>query len=459
MSVATQLMLRVKQNPYHMPEDDSATRYQWCRVSNTEKGELQEGSLGDLSEDIKQHERVPVVFIYSGFDSIFRQVSFSDKERKHLAKTIPFTLEDELLGDIEDLHWVISKPHGNIAYASAVDKAQFSEAIADLAEIGIKPVFSICEQVLLLAIAKQSGSVDSLSSDGPSGVEASGSDDENALPNTAGEQTRALTEQSTWRLYQTQSHLLLDVPEQGFFCIEPVLLESTLSILTQGFTKLPRLIQCHYEQAEQWSQLQAKIPDQLHPLLVKEKCHAFSWLYHNRGLMSDHNLLQGEFAQAKEWKKVWKQWRKVAIVAGVAIVAHLGLMVAQNSQLAAKQEALQVELQQVHRKVLPRGKIVNTRAQFKNELAKLQGSDVGVKFLPLLEKAGVAMNQAQGLKINTMNYDTNNSEIRFDILVKNFQQVETIKTGVQKAGLTYQLQNSNAQGDQLRARIKIKQGS
>lgn len=451
--MATQLMLRVKQNPYHMPEGDSVTHYQWCRVSNAEKGELQEGSLSDLSEDIKQHERVPVVFIYSGFDSVFRQVTFSDKERKHLAKTIPFTLEDELLGDIEDLHWVISKPKGNIAFASAVEKTQFSQALEELAEVGIRPAFSICEQVLLLAIANQSAGLNSLSGD-----DSSEPNDDNTLPDTPGQQLSTSAEQLPWRLYQTQSHVLLDVPEQGFFCIEPVLLESTLSILTDGSTKLPKLIQCYYEQAEQWSQLQTKIPDQLHPLLVREKCHAFSWLYHNRALINDHNLLQGEFAQAKEWRKVWKQWRKVAIVAGIAIAAHFGLTIAQNSQLAAKQESLQAQLQQIHRTVLPRGKIVNTRAQFKNEIAKLQGGAVGVKFLPLLEKAGVAMNQAQGLKINTMNYDTNNSEIRFDILVKNFQQIETIKTGVQQAGLTYQLQNSNAQGEQLRARIKIKQG-
>jgi type II secretory pathway component PulL len=47
-------------------------------------------------------------------------------------------------------------------------------------------------------------------------------------------------------------------------------------------------------------------------------------------------------------------------------------------------------------------------------------------------------------------------DVRLNLVVPDFKAVESIRTNLDAAGLLAQMENSNAQGDMVRARLKVR---
>jgi general secretion pathway protein L len=408
--VAAQLIVR----------PSSARQYQWALADAGIISDIQTGGLDSLAEFVAPYGRLPATYLVSGFDVLFRSVPFTEKERKHLTKTIPYTLEDELLGDVDDLHMVLGKPGEGRVYVAAIDEGQFAGDLDALQDAGVFPTLALPEQAVLLS--------------------------------------SVVAESSGWLLYQYNDRLILRVDSDTIYCLEPSMVPSVCAIVTDEFAELPPSIEAYYEDEQQWQEALIHIPESLQHLITAQKKAPFSLIVDTTKAATGFNFLQGAFAQSQEWSKVWKQWQSLAIFAALTLVLHLGLMFVENRGLQAENDRLLAEIEQIHREVLPRGKIVDSRKQLQNELNRLQGGgEAGLGLLEILMGAGKAVSAAEGLDINSMNFDANNGELRFDVVVNNFQEVEKIKSGIEANGLTYELLNSNAQGDKLRARIRIKQ--
>ena len=90
-----------------IPQSDS---FEWAALSEGSSGESMRGTLSQLAATVREFTaHVQLVFLVPAVDALVRVFDFTEKERKHVMKTIPYMLEEDLLGEADDLHFV----HGN----------------------------------------------------------------------------------------------------------------------------------------------------------------------------------------------------------------------------------------------------------------------------------------------------------------------------------------------------------
>ena len=76
-------------------------------------------------------------------------------------------------------------------------------------------------------------------------------------------------------------------------------------------------------------------------------------------------------------------------------------------------------------------------------------------FVSLLEKVGKIVASRPGTSIATINYSDKSGEIRMNILASDYEAVEQVRVGINESGLEAVMENSSAQGEQVRARIRV----
>jgi len=167
------------------------------------------------------------------------------------------------------------------------------------------------------------------------------------------------------------------------------------------------------------------------------------------------NFLQGKFAHVQQWSKHWHAWKTPVLVLVIAYVVQLAIAGGEYISLNKQNVAVRQQLDAAFREVFPRGQIVDHRRQVENELKRLKGGAGTGGFVGLLQQVGGILVTAKGLQIQSLTFDAKNNELRLDVVVKDSPQVDAIIKGVQRAGLSAELQSSNAQGQDVRARLSI----
>jgi type II secretory pathway component PulL len=64
-----------------------------------------------------------------------------------------------------------------------------------------------------------------------------------------------------------------------------------------------------------------------------------------------------------------------------------------------------------------------------------------------------------GTTISTMNYNEKGDEMRMYIVAGDFEGVERLRSRINEAGLDAVMENSSAQGDKVRARLRVSERS
>lgn len=67
-----------------------------------------------------------------------RLLEFSEKEKKHLRSLMPYQLEDEVIGDVEDMHFALSPAANGKVTLAYTDKAWLQAVFAELAALGLE---------------------------------------------------------------------------------------------------------------------------------------------------------------------------------------------------------------------------------------------------------------------------------------------------------------------------------
>jgi type II secretion system protein L len=228
-----------------------------------------------------------------------------------------------------------------------------------------------------------------------------------------------------------------------------------LQVLTEGFSSLPRKIVLIADDETALEQAWQNIPDAVHDL-IDARMLPYPLMIHSRfnKQVKVWNLLKGQFAYTQQWLAMIQPWKWVLACFLAALILNMGMLLVEYRQLTAKNTQLNAEVQNWVRKVIPRGQIVNPRKQLQHELDVAQQGGSG-GFMQKLQKMGSVLSKHQVQTMNSLNYEKDKNEIRMDIVLPNYDQLQAIINELQQLGLNADIQNSNAQGDQLRARIRI----
>ena len=352
-----------------------------------------------------QNDRNSVIFAFPSEQATLLTHEVAKAERKLLTQSLPYSLEDRLAEDIDDLHFAHRWLNEDEVAVVVVRKALMDEWQREPA---ISPVAQWVPDTLLLS---------------------------------------AVSDQ--WTVVIEENRCLVRISEQQAFVCQPDLLNVFLSASLEAKAPASIIVYCASE--SEVPQLDSNLKE-----LVSVRKGA--WL--DAVVMGDQapallNVRQGAYVSILPWAKWWRQWRWVAASFLVAATVQGALSYVQLQQAVDVNLGIRRDIEVRYRDVYPQGAIVDAEKQLERQLRSLRGDAQSAGFMSLLEQAGAVLTSVPGTQLLNLNYTDRNGQLGLTLMASDFESLETLRSKLTNAGLKVELENSNAQGDQVRARLRV----
>jgi type II secretion system protein L len=351
--------------------------------------------------------RLTPVFAVPGEDARLLTVSIAPEEKRHFARSLPYMLEEQLAGDVADLHFAHC-PLDKLEYAVAVCSVAAMETYSERLH-GFPGITQWLPEPLLLPWSPRE-----------------------------------------WTLVLEERGAIVRTGRCAGFGVEPGLLPALLeAALREG--EPDSIVVYGRDQAEEL----ALIPESLRQRVQWRTGDLYAALLVAEQPEPMLNLRQGAFAQRLPLRRWWSQWRVAAALFGVALALHLVSTWSDYRQLRKENIALRTAVETSYRKAYPRGAIADVEKQLRRQLDALSGSAEASSFVALMERVGGVIADSEGTSIVSINYNDKAGEMRLNIVAQDYGAVEQVRSGINKAGLEAAMENSSAQGEQVRARLRV----
>ncbi|MFV0278613.1 MAG: type II secretion system protein GspL [Parahaliea sp.] len=336
-------------------------------------------------------------------------------EKKHLAQALPFTLEEQVAEDVDELHFAfapLSSPFGNryaVGLCRREDMADWQAQLADFGQLS---------QWLPEALL---------------------------LPWREGE----------WCLLLEGERAVVRSGECGGFACErellPLLLEAALAEAESGDGQEPGALVVYG--ADQAADL-ALVPEALRARCQWRRgnlCSALLLVDALPGL----NLLQGAFAPRLPLARWWREWRLVAVVLAAVFCLQLLSTWLDYRALSRQNLELRTAREASYRQAYPQGAVVDPEKQLQRQLDALRGTGGGSGFVPLLDRVGRVLVAEPGTRLASLNYSDRSGDMRMNLVARDYESVERVRAGINAGGLSATMESSSAQGEGVRARLRV----
>lgn len=395
--------------------DPTATEASWQLVENgLLVGPLGKGKLADARRVARG---LPVVVLVPAEEIYLDNVALPGKNRQKLRRAIPFAVEDQLIDDVETLHFALSTHADQGRYlVAAVEDRMMDFWDKAMINAGIR-VDTMVPDVTALAQADNDWTI-LLESD-------------RAMVRTPG------------ALFATELASL------------PIMLENMLARQGEGETPSITVYDCAGE--DKALLLKAELPDiefsvQDVPQGVFE---VFAGSYDPRYSV---NLLQGEYNRQEGWRKQLRPWYPVAALTVIWLAWQLVLNIGNYIDLSRTSEQLTAQMRVVHKQAFPAAKIPapgyersDMEARIR-ALQKRQGRASG-GLQEMLVRTAPVLKQIPGIIIDGIRYQNGNLEI--ELTMQDTSQLETLKNRLQSQTGWNVKSQANTEKGITRVRLKI----
>jgi type II secretory pathway component PulL len=99
--------------------------------------------------------------------------------------------------------------------------------------------------------------------------------------------------------------------------------------------------------------------------------------------------------------------------------------------------------------------VVNPEKQLDQQLSEFSARSQGVLFTPILAKVTESVASMDDASISSLNFSGSTSEVRLDIVARDYQAVEVLRDRLTQQGMTATLETSSSRADRVRARIRV----
>ena len=328
-------------------------------------------------------------------------LSVSPEERKHLAKSLPFMMEEQVAEDVEELHFV----------SSALDEEHHLVAFT--------------RRDSMNAWVEQLASNDSLKIFAPEAL---------CLPLEADECCAVVDGDEVVLRWGNAHGARVDL--------------SMLSMILDSMSEMPSSLVIYGTDREQ---VVSQLSD--------EQAALVDWRQGDWGAVlllaksaPQVNLRQGVFAPPLPLAKWWGVWKTVAIAASVALSLQFISDISQFQKLKAQNIELRSAIQDSYRKANPRGAVVDVEKQLDRQIAEFTGEEGVAAFTPRLVDVVTATTAKNG-RVTSINYTA--GQLRLNLTAQDFASVDQIRQALERAGLKATLETSSARGDEVRARLRV----
>lgn len=363
----------------------------------------------------------PVVLIIPGEKIVTQKMFYNEKEKRHFAKMLPYELEDNVVEDIDDLHFAVGKKQASSASTAYINREWFEERLQFFADLDITLNYCIADFQQMDAKAEEiifwfSGKRLLVHSSDGVGFSSEGEMATMLLQSMLSHIDDAEIETTKYSIYITDSSSAeYDQPsresiERIFHTLTPA---ATLSFHTRP------------------------------PPRSLENSMAI-------------NLCSGSYAKKTPVSQQVKEFKWVGLLSVVAIMAFVSINFADIYALSLKNKQQKVLTEETFRRVIPRGVVNDPVRQLTRKLGQSATSSGEPSQAVYLLSNVAPVIQALGVDLSTINYSNKEKSLRINVQADSFNQVEKIRTDINAKGLLAELLSSNAIDDKFQARLRIR---
>ncbi len=400
--------------------EQETQKVQWLEhtLHNEQAGPINSGTLHDAATVAHNHQRI--IIIVPSTQLLLTSTHIPTKNKQRIVKALPYSLEEQMIDDVEKMHFAIGQPgDDDLIHTAILPHSLMQKWQKELQDAGIYPQ-TMTPDLLL-------------------------------IPYTEGD----------WTFLTVGETTLVRTGHTSGFVIDNDNLDTilNLTLIDTEDDKKPETI--HVIQCQNEIDITAAfkdIPVQLnHVIRTESPLQMMAMTY---GEQPDTlNLLQGPYSRREQMGKFWKPWLPTLTILLILMLLGAVTTMIDYSRLSTQKAALQQEIEQLYRETFPDAKnIVNPPVQMERHLADLrrkQGQGSG-GFLKLLNQVAPILKETATLDLRRISYK--NNQLTLQIEIKDLAKLDQLKARLtQNRGIIVDLQSASAGTKKVEARLLIKE--
>jgi general secretion pathway protein L len=391
---------------------------EWIVMDGTgsRRGNVQSGPL-DLAPAAAANRKV--IVLVPGTDALLAEPVLPVKSGAKLAQVVPFALEEHLATDVEDLHFAVGKRDVRPGTpVTVVARARMDAWQALLANAGLQPDAIFPETA--------------------------------ALPETTNAITLLIDGARVYVRRPEMPGAVLDVQpliealQLALASGEEAREHVTIYVAEEDYERERELLEGLREFTQS---LQLKLlPDGPLPLLAAN-------IVQRPGV----NLLQGAYQSKRKLNVSFAPWRYAAVLAGVFLVAHLGLKSWQYFHYRNEEARLDAEIADIYQQLMPGAALPETsaaRRMVEARLNQLRGTGPVSGVMTTLAALGEALGQTPDVTIENIAYVNNTTNLR--VLAPDTAALDRIRQLASEHGLQSELKSDNTRDQKHEGQLQFK---
>jgi len=384
---------------------------------------------GNLQEAAAQAAGARVSVLVPGVDVVLAQVELPAMKAQRLARAVPFALEEQLAGDVDDLHVAIGQrdAQGRVANA-VVSRQQLDDWLEQLKAVGLQADVMTPEMFGLQWEAEDAPGHNrwSMLIDGRVGLLRTGA--------------------QTGLAFETDS--LLPVLQA---CVDdagdtpPASLQLTVCG-NDAFADSNEYRVLSASCAEQGIELSLETKGEVRSVMLAQGFDE------QRAI----NLLQGDYSRKQQFEKLLRPWRPALMLGGLWLLLQAGVFVMEYNRLATQSGELKEQIETVYREAFPESRnIVNPKVQMQRGLEKLRGGGgQSDGLLVLLAKAGAVLKDTPGASLRTLRFKGNKLDV--DVNMPDLQSLDKLKQRLsEEAKLNVEIVSASSRDGKVESRLSL----
>ncbi|PST92901.1 type II secretion system protein GspL [Photobacterium iliopiscarium] len=394
---------------------------QWLVWSPLQNEVIASGQLVDINQlgELTEYAITrPVYGLVPTSEMLLTQVAIPAGSSRQLAAVLPYLLEEELAQDVDSLHVQLLKRENDIATVAIIEHQKVVTWLAAFSECGIE-LKKLIPDCLCLP----------LFNDGYSAAEIDGQ----WLIRQS--EAMGVCADSSWLdawVTAQKAPIVIEAPADNADDdsdditpeVEAEQLAEEVESIVAATESLAQVTIHHYTPAPantsgHW---QPQTPELVMQLLAIGAAD------------SKATLLSGPYKPQAAWRKHLQPWRKVAITAGIVLIALFGEQVLTTQRLEQQANVYRAESDRVFRQVLPQFKRIPSQSYLKNQmnaaLKSLGGHGEQNGMLMWLSELKPALTKVPTIKIVNLKYDQTRGELRLQATAAGFQDFEQLRSAL-----------------------------
>jgi general secretion pathway protein L len=398
--------------------DSSCELVSWS-IKGSDVTDAGEGSLTEAAQLARGRRTLILV---PAADILLTSVNIPTRNRQRLLQATPFSLENDLTEDIDDLHFAAGSMDDNdVTPVAVIAREKLDEWLELFDSAGIEPL-GLYPDLLGLPMV-----------------------------------------QNTWSLYlddhllqlrtQTNQGYSVDRANEGEFL--------KLALQQAGDSTPEALMVYKLKETQQNLDLEAITPDcEIIEKEIESRIHLTTLLGNQLNEKQQINLLQGKYQRVDKMTQQWKRWLPAAALGLILLALSMGSTVLQYNEYDRQSKMLDTKIRETFQKAFPDIKrIVDPRVQMEQQLKTLQRGHSGgfAQFASLFVPAASVIKNSPNTILQNISF--RDGQLDLQLIIKELQALETLKKTIEDKRLTVDIRSANAADNQVTSHLRITGGS